>query len=56
VLHRSLYEFTCICGRLFRIEQAAYLSCPVCGRLLIVQWRPDNESTYENAHSLPDAA
>lgn len=34
----SVYEFLCLCGRQFSLEQPAEITCPECGRHLVVCW------------------
>ncbi len=42
---KSVYEFACICGQHFEVEDPHHLVCPRCGRSLVVEWRTPPEST-----------
>lgn len=33
----SIYEFECICGRVFHLEHPLTFLCPECGRVLVVE-------------------
>ena len=35
---RSVYEFVCLCGRQFCLEQPDEITCLDCGRHLMVCW------------------
>lgn len=35
---RSVYEFSCLCGRSYAKEEQCAFTCP-CGRLLVLEWR-----------------
>ncbi|MFZ0591584.1 MAG: hypothetical protein WAM39_14055 [Bryobacteraceae bacterium] len=35
---RSVYEFSCLCGRPYAKEELCAFSCP-CGRLLVLEWQ-----------------
>lgn len=35
----SIYEFECICGRVFHLEHPLTFLCPECGRVLVVEAR-----------------
>ena len=38
-MRNSLYEFACICGQHFAVEDPHEFLCPRCGRALVVEWR-----------------
>lgn len=33
----SIYEFECICGRVFHLEHPLTFLCPECGRVLVIE-------------------
>lgn len=35
---RSVYEFSCLCGRSYAKEEQCAFTCS-CGRLLVLEWR-----------------
>jgi Domain of unknown function (DUF1922) len=35
---RSVYEFSCLCGRSYAKEELCAFTC-ACGRLLVLEWR-----------------
>jgi DNA-directed RNA polymerase subunit RPC12/RpoP len=44
VLSKSAFFFSCICGRAFQKEERETFRCPDCGRLLVLDWRPETEA------------
>jgi hypothetical protein len=36
---KSLYEFTCLCGRRYETAEPAAFACAACGRMLVMEWR-----------------
>jgi hypothetical protein len=56
VCDKSVFIFSCLCGRQFQREGKESFHCPDCGRLLIVAWgeaegamavsSEDNERAY----------
>jgi DNA-directed RNA polymerase subunit RPC12/RpoP len=45
VLERSAFFFSCLCGHEFQTEHKGTFQCPDCGRLLVIEWRPENDLT-----------
>lgn len=41
MLNRSVFIFSCVCGRQFQKEDRGSFHCPDCGRLLVLEWRAD---------------
>lgn len=41
---RSVYEFLCLCGRQFSLQQPEEIICPDCGRQLVVCWNELQDS------------
>lgn len=41
VCNKSVFVFSCLCGRQFQKEGKAAFHCPDCGRLLVVEWRAE---------------
>ena len=39
-MQNSVYEFACICGQHFEVEDPGELVCPRCGRAAVVEWAP----------------
>ncbi len=39
-MQNSVYEFACICGQHFEVEDPGELMCPRCGRAAVVEWAP----------------
>jgi predicted RNA-binding Zn-ribbon protein involved in translation (DUF1610 family) len=39
VRKKSVFIFTCLCGREFQKEGKESFPCPDCGRTLILEWR-----------------
>ena len=35
----SIYEFARLCGRLLHTSDSKPITCPNCGRALVVEWR-----------------
>jgi hypothetical protein len=42
VCNRSVFVFSCVCGREFQKEEKEAFPCPDCGRLLVLEWRVDD--------------
>jgi len=42
VLNRSVFMFACLCGCEFQLEEKDSFRCPECGRLLVLEWRPED--------------
>ena len=34
----AVYEFTCICGQHFEVDDPVERCCPTCARSLVVDW------------------
>jgi predicted RNA-binding Zn-ribbon protein involved in translation (DUF1610 family) len=45
VLNRSVFIFACVCGCEFQREEKDSFRCPECGRLLVLEWRPEDATT-----------
>ncbi len=41
---RSVYEFLCLWGHQFCVEQPVEIRCPDCGRHLVVCWNEPQDS------------
>lgn len=41
MVNRSVFIFSCVCGRQFQQEERESFHCPDCGRLLVLEWRAD---------------
>lgn len=41
MLNRSVFIFSCVCGRQFEKEERESFLCPDCGRLLVLEWRAE---------------
>jgi len=37
-MNKSVFIFSCLCGRQFQKEEKESFQCPDCERLLIVEW------------------
>jgi DNA-directed RNA polymerase subunit RPC12/RpoP len=42
VCNRSVFVFSCVCGREFHKEEKESFSCPDCGRQLVLEWRGED--------------
>lgn len=42
MLNRSVFIFACLCGCEFQLEEKDTFRCPECGRLLVLEWRPED--------------
>lgn len=42
MLNRSVFIFACLCGCEFQMEEKHTFRCPECGRLLVLEWRPED--------------
>jgi hypothetical protein len=51
-MRNSVYEFACICGQHFEVEDPHDLFCPRCGRALVVEWRGPALSIATGMNSL----
>jgi hypothetical protein len=52
-MRNSVYEFACICGQHFEVEDPLDLLCPRCGRALVVEWRePPLPITFTGVRTL----
>ena len=52
MLERSAFFFSCLCGHEFQTEHKDTFQCPDCRRLLVIEWRPENDLT-QRATTLP---
>ena len=50
----SVFIFACVCGRQFQQEEKDSFRCPECGRLLVLEWRP--EGGTENGAGMPSGS
>jgi hypothetical protein len=41
---KSVFIFSCLCGREFQKEGEEAFHCPDCGRLLVLEWRVEDAS------------
>ena len=39
---KSVFIFSCLCGREFQKEQKEAFHCPDCGRLLVLEWHVED--------------
>jgi DNA-directed RNA polymerase subunit RPC12/RpoP len=46
MMRNSVYEFACICGQHFEVEDPHEFLCPRCGRALVVEWRGPEPATF----------
>jgi hypothetical protein len=42
MLNRSVFIFACVCRCEFQLEEKGSFRCPECGRLLVLEWRPED--------------
>jgi hypothetical protein len=50
-MRNSVYEFACICGQHFEVEDPLDLLCPRCGRALVIEWRGPASSNATGMNS-----
>lgn len=55
MLSKSIFIFSCLCGCEFQKEEKEAFRCPECGRLLVLEWRPEYDEAGSEAVSVAPA-